>query len=77
MIIISSGKYSEEIIEQIQSSRVRASKVLGINIFCFKLDRWKHMKDMPIVNDVVNHISNLVESFIEHILKIDEENHKS
>jgi len=57
-------------------SRVRASKVLGLNIFCFKLERWKHMKDMPIVNDVVAHPRDLVNTFVDHILRIDEENHK-
>ena len=47
-----------------------------MNIFCFKLDRWKHMKQVPLVNDVVNSIGDLVASFVDHILQVDEKNHE-
>lgn len=71
VVIVCSGGLSEEIIDCIDENRRRKSLVLGITIFCFKLPRWIHLKEKPIVNDVVNSIEDLVSSFIDHIVDLD------
>lgn len=56
VIIICSGGLSDEIIEQIETSRGRRQKVLGMQIFCFKIEKWAHQKQKQLVCAVVNNI---------------------